>query len=160
MPYAIAGGHAVAAWVTTVDAGAVRNTPDVDIMVRREDLAKVTKALELAGFVHCKTGGNDHFRDGPDGNDRDAVHLVMAGEKVRPEYAAPAPDVTESAKPDQVLVLTLEALVRMKLTSFRLKDQVHLQDLLEVGLIDASWVPLMGPELGARLQQLIDRPGQ
>ena len=27
----------------------------------------------------------------------------------------------------------------MKLTSFRLKDQVHLMDLLEVGLIDSSW---------------------
>jgi hypothetical protein len=158
VPYAIAGGHAVAAWVATVDAGAVRNTPDVDIMVRREDLAKVTKALELAGFVHCKTGGNDHFLDGPDGKERDAVHLVMAGEMIRPEYSFPAPDVTDAAKLDRFWVVKFEALVHMKLTSYRLKDRVHLHDLLDVGLIDQSWVPRMGPELGARLQKLIDTP--
>ena len=27
----------------------------------------------------------------------------------------------------------------MKLTSFRRKDQMHLLDLIEVGLIDADW---------------------
>jgi hypothetical protein len=160
IPYAVVGGNAVAAWVATVDAGAVRNTQDVDILLRRADLDQAARALESAGFVRRHAAGIEMFLDGPDAKARDAVHLVMAGEKVRPEYAAPAPDVTESAKPDQVLVLTLEALVRMKLTSFRLKDQVHLQDLLEVGLIDASWVPRMGPELGARLQQLIDMPAQ
>ena len=48
--------------------------------------------------------------------------------------------------------------MRMKLTSFWRKDQVHLLDMLEVGLIDASWVTRFGRELGARLQQLIDSP--
>ncbi len=46
----------------------------------------------------------------------------------------------------------------MKLTSFRRKDQVHLLDMLEVGLIDASWTGRLGAELGGRLQQLIDTP--
>ena len=38
----------------------------------------------------------------------------------------------------------------MKLTSFRLKDQVHLMDLLEVGLIDSSWRTVFPAPLAAR----------
>jgi hypothetical protein len=44
----------------------------------------------------------------------------------------------------------------MKLTSFRLKDKLHLLDLLEVGLIDAGWCERFPPELAARLRELID----
>jgi hypothetical protein len=44
----------------------------------------------------------------------------------------------------------------MKLTSFRLKDKVHLLDLLEVGLIDASWCDRFPPLLGARLRELLE----
>ena len=36
--YAVAGGNAVAAWVSRVDEAAVRNTQDVDIILRRADL--------------------------------------------------------------------------------------------------------------------------
>jgi hypothetical protein len=162
IPYAIAGGNAVAAWVATIDAAAVRNTQDVDILLRRSDLERAAKALEGAGFVRRRVAGLELFLDGPDAKVRDAVHIVIAGEKVRPEYAAAAPDVTESQKPGRggVCVVTLDALVRMKLTSFRRKDQVHLLDMLEIGLIDAGWKSRLGPELGARLQQLIDTPEQ
>ena len=37
--YAVVGGNAVAAWVSRVDESAVRNTRDVDILLRREDMA-------------------------------------------------------------------------------------------------------------------------
>lgn len=98
------------------------------------------------------------FLDGPEGRARDAVHIVPAGEKIRQEYAAAAPDVADAAKADYFRVLSLESLVRMKLTSYRRKDQVHLEDMLEVGLIDQTWVQRFSPELGARLQELIDTP--
>jgi hypothetical protein len=49
-------------------------------------------------------------------------------------------------------------LVRMKLIAFRLKDRVHLLDLIGVGLIDASWPARFPPELGSRLQELLDNP--
>jgi hypothetical protein len=71
--YAMAGGNAVAAWVARVDRAAVRNTQDVDLLVRR-------------------------------------------------------------------------------------KDQIHLLDMLSLGLIDASWLPRLVPEHAARLQQLINDP--
>lgn len=159
--YAIAGGNAVAAWVATVDIGAVRNTQDVDILLRRADLPAAAAALERAGFIHRHSAGIDMFLDGPDAKARDAVHVVLAGEKVRAEYADAAPDVFDSQRAGGepgFFVLTLEALVKMKLTSFRRKDQVHLLDMLEIGLIDAAWTARFSPELSARLQQLIDTP--
>lgn len=162
VPYAVAGGNAVAAWVATVDAAAVRNTQDVDILLRRADLESAAAALEKAGFVRRRTAGIEMFLDGGQAKARDAVHVLVAGEKVRPEYASPAPDVSESEKPGGggVRVVKLEALVRMKLTSFRRKDQVHLLDMLEIGLVDAEWPRRFAPELGARLQQLIDTPDE
>ena len=39
--YALAGGNAVAAWVARIDPAAVRNTQDVDILLRREDALEV-----------------------------------------------------------------------------------------------------------------------
>jgi hypothetical protein len=158
VPYAVAGGNAVAAWVTRVDSAAVRNTQDVDFLLRRSDLDAATAPLEAAGFVRRHVNGIDLFLDGPGAKARDAVRIVFAGEKVRTEYPHPAPDVTESEPADQYRILTLAALVRMKLTSFRIKDQMHLLDLIEVGLIDGAWVALVPPDLGARLQELIDNP--
>ena len=70
----------------------------------------------------------------------------------------PAPDVAESKLTPTARVLGLEALVTMKLTSFRLKDRVHLLDLIDVGLIDQATVATVPPELASRLQELIDNP--
>lgn len=162
IPYAVAGGNAVAAWVATVDTSAVRNTQGVDILLRRSDLDAAARAFEAAGFVRRRVAGIEMFLDGPDAKARDAVHVLMAGEKVRPEYAAAAPDVGESEKPGGAIirVVSLDALVRMKLTSFRDKDRTHLRDMLEIGLIDAGWTSRFALELAARLQQLIDTPEQ
>jgi hypothetical protein len=156
--YAVAGGHAVAAWVTRVDEAAVRNTRDVDILLRREDLPTATKVLESVGFVYRRAGGLDLFLDGPDAKARDAVHIVFAGEKVRPQEALPNPDVTNSEAADQYRILSLEALVQIKLTAFRDKDRTHLRDMLDVGLIDETWKGRYPEELAARLQGLIDDP--
>ena len=158
VPYAIVGGNAVAAWVATVDPSAVRNTQDVDVLLRRGDLDAAGRALAAAGFVRANVAGVEMFLDGPTAGPRDAVHVILAGEKVRPTSLAPAPDVTEAARPDAFQVVALASLVRMKLTAFRRKDQVHLMDLLDVGLIDATWPARLPAELAARLQQLIDTP--
>jgi hypothetical protein len=157
--YAVAGGNAVAVWVTRVDEAAVRNTRDVDILIRRADLDRVIAALAAAGFTYRHVAGIDLFLDGPDTKARDAVHVVFAGEKVRPEEALPNPDVTESEPADHFRVLTLEALVRIKLTAFRDKDKTHLRDLIDVGLIDANWGTRFPPLLADRLQSLVDTPG-
>jgi hypothetical protein len=158
--YAVAGGNAVAAWVATIDPGAVRNTQDVDVLIRRSDLESAKAALLSAGFVHRHVAGIDMFLDGQTASARDAVHIVFAREKVRPEYSSTAPDVTDSESRAEFRVLSLAALVTMKLTSFRRKDQVHLLDMLEVGLIDSAWKSHLPKELADKLQHLINTPDQ
>jgi hypothetical protein len=158
IPYAVVGGNAVAAWVTRVDEAAVRNTQDVDILIRRSDLDGAKVALEKVGFVYRHAASLDMFLDGPQAKARDAVHIVFAGEKVRPDEATANPDVTESEPAEAYQILSLEALVRVKLTAYRDKDRVHLRDLLDVGLIDGTWCQRFPQPLAERLQQLIDTP--
>src|SRR5258705_8237035 len=73
VPYAVAGGNAVAAWVSRIDETAVRNTRDVDILLRRADLGAATSAMSRAGFVHRHAAGVEMFLDGPSAGARDAV---------------------------------------------------------------------------------------
>jgi len=156
--YAVAGGNAVALWVSRVDEAAVRNTQDVDILLRREDLEAAKLALHSAGFVYRHTAGLDVFLDGPGTRPRDAVHIVFANEKVRPHEPVANPDVTESEAADRFRVISLEALVRIKLTAFRDKDRVHLRDLIEVGLVDRGWTSRFPEVLADRLTELLDNP--
>jgi hypothetical protein len=155
--HVIVGGHAVAAWVARVDKEAVRNTKAVDLLIRRIDFPSVIDALQAVGFVHQNVAGVDMFLDGPEGSVRSAVHVVFASEKVHNDYVAPMPEVTESEAGPDFPVPTLDALVRMKLTSFRLKDQIHLMDLLDVGLIDQGWCDRLPAELGTRLKEVVDQ---
>jgi hypothetical protein len=158
IPYAVVGGIAVAAWVSEVDETAVRNTRDIDILLQRQDLERAKEALASAGFIYRHSSSIDMFLDGPGAKARDAIHIVFAGEKVRPEYTLPAPQLGESRRTATFQVLNLDALVRMKLTSFRRTDQVHLLDLIQVGLVDASWLDCLPPPLTGRLRELLDNP--
>ncbi len=162
VPYAIAGGNAVAEWVGRVDEEAVRTTRDVDLLVRRADLPAVRAALEAAGFVYQHALDIETFAgifiDGPQGKPSGGIHILFAGEKVRPRDEYALPDLDESERAVEFQVATLEALVRMKLTAYRRKDQVHLLDLIGVGLLDATWPARLPAPLGDRLQQLLDDP--
>jgi hypothetical protein len=157
--YAVAGGNAVAAWVSSVDEEAVRNTQDVDILIRRPDFPSAKAALEAAGFHHRHRAGLDVFLDTPTTPARGGVHIIFANEKVKPNESAANPDVTQSSDAPLFRVLTLEALVQIKLTAFRDKDRTHLRDLIDVGLIDHDWPARFPPELAQRLQSLLDSPG-
>src|SRR5438093_12197115 len=125
VPYAVVGGNAVASWVATVDEGAVRNTRDIDLLVRRGDLPAITAALEQAGFVRDEVLDVVMFRDGAEGKPSEAVHLLFTGEKTRPDHLLPAPEIQTVKDPADFHVIALESLVLMKLMSNRRKDQVH-----------------------------------
>lgn len=86
------------------------------------------------------------------------MHIVFAGEKVRSENSSAAPDVSESEETETFRLVTLDGSVRMKLTAFLDKDRTHLRDLLEVGLIDASWCDRLPPPLATRLKELVENP--
>ncbi len=146
VPYAVIGECATAEWVGRVDAAAMRTTQHVDILLNRDDLGTANIVLKSAGI--------DMILDGVGRKSRDAVRIAVAGEQVHPEHLLPAPGLNESASG----LLSLEALVRMKLTSFRRGDRVDLRDLIDVELIDTTWPAKFPPELAARLQELLDTP--
>lgn len=158
LSYAIVGGHAVRAWVAQVDEAAVRNTRDVDVLIRPADLPALKEAMSAAGFHHRQTSNIDMFVEDPEASARDAVHVVLAGQMVRPDDLEPNPDVEPSESVDDFRTLPLPTLVRMKLNSFRDKDRVHLRDMISVGLIDESWLARFPDPLRMRLKQLLDDP--
>ena len=163
--YAVIGGNAVAAWVSRVDDSVVRNTRDVDLLVRRADMERIIPAMEKVGFIYRavsilgKSGQIEMFLDGPDAKARDGVHIIFADEKVNVDAIEPSPSVSEyDPTHSEFKLLDLRALVTMKLTSYRRKDQVHLLDMIEIGQLDHSWLLRVPPSLRQRLQDLLDDP--
>jgi hypothetical protein len=123
IPYRIVGGMAVLIHVFERDPLRARLTPDVDAAIERKDLAAVVEAAGRAG------------------------HLLFLNEKVRPEYVEAVPSSPPDRTDEGIPVATVADLVRMKLTSYRLKDRVHIQDLDGVGLIS--------PEIEGQLPGLL-----
>ena len=94
----------------------------------------------------------------PEGKFRDSAHVLLAGQKVRSVYESPTQDVMDSERDEEFQIVSLQALIEMKLNSFRDKDRTHLRDSLKIGLIDETWLARFSPTLAARLQELIDDP--
>ncbi len=158
IPYAIAGGQAVASWVARVDEALVRNTRDVDVLVRRADLTQIVAAMAADGFKHAEAWGVDFFIEDETVKPAEGVHLIFANERIRPDYLTPAPSVSESEATQLFRVVNLDALLLMKLEAHRPKDVMHIVDLMNAGLIDASWVAKYPQPLNARLEQILNDP--
>ncbi len=142
IPHAVVGGMAVSAHVCQVDASAERNTKDLDILLLEHDLERAAQSLQTHGFKLRKVLG---------------VSVVKAGQKVRAEYAHPAPEPPlqpEFYSAEGFPCIDLANLLVMKLTSFRLKDQVHVQDMLELGLITRKIEKGLPSDLQARLREV------
>jgi hypothetical protein len=148
VPHLVVGGVAVYLHVSSAEEGAGRLTRDVDVAIRREDLRRIADAASHHGFIYRHIAGVDMLVDAAKPQARSAVHLVFAGEKVRPEYPEAVPGLTgEGVRVRGYWLMPVADLVRMKLTSFRLKDRVHVKDMDEVGLIT--------PEIEADLPALL-----
>jgi hypothetical protein len=88
------------------------------------------------GFLFRHVAGVYMLLDHDEPRVSSGIHLVFAGEKVRPEYSEPVPGFSEPTRTAEgILLAPVADLVRMKLTSFRLRDQVHIQDIDAVDLI-------------------------
>ena len=161
VPFALVGGQAVAIWVATRDPAAVRTTKDVNVFLRREDLPRARAAALSVDMDYLEVVGVGMFLERTDPNPRQAVHLIWAGEKVRPEYPLPAPAVEdrqmlEAGKP----VVSLAGLVPMKLMANRDQDRIHLRDLIDVGLVGRDLLAGLAPELAGRLDGLLTEAGR
>jgi hypothetical protein len=102
--------------------------------------------------------GSDVFPDGPDAKVRDAVHLLLAGERAVSDAIEPAPELRYAEPDDGFELVPLEDLVRMELTAFPDQDRMHLRDLASVGWVDETWPDRFPPVLAERLQAIVDDP--
>ena len=139
-----------------MDEAALRTTQAVDILIRPADLPTLVAAMTAAGFHHRTTSGLDMFVEHPDASARDAVHVLLVGTVER--GGEPNPDIIPAVRTNDLQTVALETLVRMKLNAFCRKGQVHILDMLSLGIIDASWLDLYPEPLRQRLQQLLDDP--
>jgi hypothetical protein len=158
IPYAVAGSSAVVAWIASVDPDAVRNTNDVDVLLHRKDFEQARNALESAGFFYHTQQGRVLFLESATSTSRHAVRIFFEEGQSETETAPCAPSVHDCTLRNGIRVLNLEPLVWMKVKRFALNDRVDLRDMLDIGLIDASWKSRLPADLAARLQHLLDTP--
>jgi hypothetical protein len=154
IPYRVVGGLAVFLHVDRLNPLAARLTKDVDVAIRRTDLDAIRVALEPYGFSFRHLAGVDMFLDAKHPGAGAAVHVVFLNEKVRPSYAEPVPASEPVRTKEGVLIAPVVDLVHMKLTSFRLKDKVHIQDMDAVGLITPEIEQTLSPVLMERLREV------
>ena len=155
IPYRVVGGFAIFVHVDRIDPIAARVTRDVDIAIERKDLERIAKAVEPFGLTFRHVAGIDMLVEADKPRASTAIHLVFANEKVRPEYVEPVPGLSGADRTEQgVLIAPVHDLVRMKLTSFRMKDRVHIQDLDSVGLITPEIEANLSEPLRARLAEV------
>jgi len=157
IPYELIGGMAVFIHVHKLDPISARNTKDVDLMIRKSDLARVIQAAEKNGFVFRHAAGVDMLLYG--GDKKQAVHLVFAGEKTKPNQIEPNPDVNpirERIHGADVWIIPVRDLIRMKLSSDRLSDQVQIQDMDRAGLITPEIERDLPPQLQQNLMRIRD----
>lgn len=154
IPVRVVGGLATYLHVDQVDPLSARLTRDVDVAIDRDKLEAIRAVVEPHGFVYRHAAGMDMFLVAENPNARSGVHLVFVGEKVRPEYLEPVPQSAPVRAKQGIPIAPIADLVRMKLTSFRLKDKVHIQDLDGVGLITPEIEQSLSEPLRQRLAEV------
>lgn len=153
LEYRVIGGLATYLYVEEAEPDAGRLTKDIDIAVRREDLQRIAETVKPFGLQFRSAAGVNILAPAGERPARRAVRLIFAGEKVRQGYPEPAPELGPYRTIRGVRLIPLPDLIRMKLTSFRAKDEAHLKDLDEAGLITPEIEAGLSPILRERLAQ-------
>jgi hypothetical protein len=151
--YRVVGGLATYLYVEEAAPDAGRLTKDVDIAVRRADLPQIETAVAPFGLKFRHTAGVDMLVQADAPSARRAVHMLFTGERVKEDSPEPTPGLGEGRTINGIRLIPLEDLIRMKLTSFRAKDEAHINDLDEAGLITQEIESNLSPILLERLRQ-------
>ena len=155
--YELIGGGAVMVHVNRVDSSSIRNTKDLDIMIRRSDFERIKDVAARYGFTFRHAAGLDMLLPAGEIKAKNAVHLVFTGEKVRPTQIMPNPPLRPeliSIHGVDVAVISVLDLVQMKLSNHRAIDQVHVDDLDQVGLITPEVEESLSEFLHERLREI------
>ncbi len=143
LDYRVVGGLAKCLYVEESDPESGRLTKDIDIAIRRQDLERIAKAAEPFGLQHRHVAGVDML-----------VQAAKPSAKSVHVYPEAAPDLGTCRRIKGLRLIPLEDLVRMKRTGFRAKDEAHLKDLDQAGLITAEMEAGLAPALAERLAQV------
>lgn len=153
--YAVIGGNAVATWVAAVDETAVRNTKDVDILVERAALDQIDAAVRDCGYYLDSVGDIPVLLEQASPRPSKGVHLLIAGERARASDPVAVPTLDRAVRSDRgYWVIDLPALLTMKLIAFRRHDQVHLEDMIRVGLVTPEVRAQVPADLLPRLEEI------
>jgi hypothetical protein len=153
--YRVVGGFAAYMHVNEVEPIAARLTRDIDVAIDRADLEAIIEATRPFGFKYRHAAGVDMLVDVEAPKAHSAVHLLFIREKVRKDYTETVPDFSPAVRyGNGISVVSVADLIKMKLTSFRLKDRVHIQDLDGAGLITPDIEAQLSPELKSRLDEV------
>ncbi len=156
--YRIIGGISVFLHIAQVDPTHARLSRDIDIAVNRSDIDRIEAAAVRNGFELERVWrkGQETFTlyDRREHRTRSHIHLIPAGEKARAEHPEAVPPLGEVClTADGVKIAPLQDVVHMMLTSYRLKDRVHIQDMDSSGLITPEVEARLSPALRERLRE-------
>jgi hypothetical protein len=148
IPHELIGGLAVLIHVEEADPTQTALTRDVDLMVRRSDLERIKEAAARNGFRFRHAAGVDMLLYGSAESAKNGVRLIFSEEKVR---ILPERKVIHGR---EVWVVPVPDWVRMKLSSYRDKDRVHIRSMDAAGLITREVEKGLPDELRSRLQHI------
>jgi len=152
--YRVVGGIGIFLQISPASPEKARMTDDIDLAVHRADLERIRKVAERVGFHYRHAAGVDMLVDEAESRPRSEIHFVFALEKVRAGDLEPIPFSDGNQTEDGILIASVPDLLRMKLTSFRLKDKVHIQDMDGAGLITPEIEQSLTKALRERLQEV------
>jgi len=152
IPYALVGGMAL------FQHGYRRFTEDVDLLVSRESLQKIHAALEGLGYVR-PFAGSKNLRDTDAGV---KIEFLIAGDYPgdgKPKPVAFPDPTTRSVELNGIKVLSLDALVELKLASgmsaeHRLRDLADVQELAKYVQLPQDFAGKLDPYVRSKFVEL------
>jgi len=159
IPYLVIGGKAVQYWMLKLCGSGDRGTPNVDLLINRNDLEPTVACLASLGFKHFPVGNCHRFSDLEHPNRQPAIQLFFAGEKCRETDQFANPELHDGDRNEEgYRVVSLNSLVQMKLTANRRIDKMHLYDMINGDVIGWDICSQVAPALADRLLHLLEHP--
>jgi len=153
IPFAIAGAMAANAH------GHTRTTADVDILIRKDDLAKFKARWIGRGWVD-KFEGSKNFRDAVADVNIDALIVgQFPGDGLEKPIAFPAPESVSEMKDEGIPYVSLNTLLELKLASgmtaaHRPRDLDDVIQLIKVNQLPLSHTDELNPWVHEKFREL------
>jgi hypothetical protein len=153
IPFAVAGAMAANAH------GHTRTTADVDILIRREDLARFKEQHMGRGWVD-KFEGSKNFRDAVCDVNIDALLVGQyPGDGLPKPVSFPAPEDVAEIHADGIPFISLKTLLELKLacgmtTAHRPRDFDDVIQLVRINQLPLAYVESLDPYVAEKFREL------